>query len=350
MKKIIFLLATILILSGAVALGFGIRYISGDEAFESATTGNSGLEIDGLNLRLLEISHENILKQASFTAINTYSGRITKYAAPFDSETNLEIKRRTNEKALGQIRIDIVSSAVSLYNSELAFADANTAYDRAIEEYNEAKSDSSLSSIEVLSLEYTAKSKRIAMTLTENNLESSRRKLAMLLGEENVSVDIPMVYSDPYSLDFEKVYEKALETDIGIYRAKRESESASMKFEIAKLFFDEDDTTYVGSLAGLRNAELAYDNALLSLEASVLDGIESLMNKYDSIELEKLNNLIKLEAFNSAGEQYDAGILSKVSYDASQAAYNAAQRQLASKIYDYIIASMKFELDTGYEF
>lgn len=350
MKRKIFTLTIIFILAGTIALGYGITLLTQDEAYQAALENDRQTEINELNLQLQQITYDKSVKEASHTAVDTYFGKLTKYITPFNNETNLEVKKRTNEKALEQLKIDIVSKSYTLAERKKAYSDAMTSLDVAVAEYEKAAHEAVISQLQILLLQYTAESKRISLIQAENNLISAEKDLEYLLGQNDTTVELPENYSNPYTIDFTEAYEATLEKDTGVYQAARNVESNTMKLEIAEQFYNKDETTYISVLSALKSARLSYEKSLISLELSVLADIDNLKNKYDVIELEKLNNKIKLSLYQASLSQYEAGIISITSLKDTESAYALSKTQLSSKITEYIMATMRFTLDTGYSF
>lgn len=350
MKKKILILTLVFILAGSVALGFTLTSLSQQQAYDSAVENNKQFEINELNLQLSQIAHEKNQKAASLLAYNNYNGQLTKYYNPFVSETNLLVKEMENEKAYKQLEIDVVYATINMETAEISYNESKLALDEATKEYNEALADPSIPYADQLALKYTMESLKISNHQAFNNLESAKRTLYGLIGQDDVFVTLTSEYSDPYSIDPDDAFAYALETDIGIFQSKRNKEAAGIKFDIAAKYYDEDDEVYINALAGLKSAELSYDKSLLSLEISVINDINTLKNKYDSIELAELNKKIKLDEYNASISQYNAGILSLLQLEGSEASYISAQKQLDSKIHDFILSSMRFTLDYGYSF
>jgi len=349
MKKRIIIITIALLVAGTAVLGFDILSLTPEEAYEAASSNNLQREIDELNHELKAMNLEDSMKNAKYTAINTYQGNIIKYVTPFDSETNFTVSEMNLAKSEKQLMVTIYSSMVSLQESIDAFGKSREAYDEALAEYEDALSDSTLPAAELLSLEYSAESKRISMLQAQQNRTKKQNELDGLLGMENARVELSKDYSSPYEISPEEVYEAAMDADISLYQSKRLYESAEMRHEIAADFFDEEDETYISTLSSMKSAELNYNMKLAALEASVLDKTDNLKTLYDYIGLEKLNVDLKREMYSAAKKQYDAGIVSINSLEASEEAYESAQKQLDSRIYTYIIACMQFEIDTGYE-
>lgn len=350
MKTKIIIITLILVFTAGAVLGFTVLTMTPEEAYEAAADNNVQFEIDQLNLQLKQIAHDKNLKSASIPAYNNYYGQLTKLYNPFISETNLEVEKMRNDKAHMQLEIDVVSAAINLENAALAYDEADMKYSEAKTDYNNALKDSAVSSAEKLSLEYTMKSQAISLNQAKTNLEAAQRKLDNLVGEEGSAILLPLEYSDPYLISADLAYESALETDISIYQAMRNAEAATIKFEIADKYLNEDEETYISALIGLKSAESSYEKALVSLEINVLDDINNLKTKYDSISLALLNKKIKLDAYSAAASQYEAGIISASSLENSEASYITAVKQLDSKIHDYMLASMRFIMNYGYEF
>ena len=350
MKKKILILTLILLFIGSAALGITLVTLTPEEAYEAAAENNIQFEINELNLELTRIAHEKNLKSASMLALNNYYGQLNKYYNPFNSETSLIAKERENEKAFLQLEIDIASAALGLESAYLAYDEAEAAYNEAAAAYNEAAADSTVPSNDVLSLKYTMESLLISLRQAENNLESAQRNMDDLIGQEGVSVELPDEYSDPYDIDPDDAFESALAADIGIYKSKRSAEAAKIKFDIAAEYYDEDEETYISALAGLISAEDSYEKALISLEIRVLDDIDNLKTKYDSISLAELNVKIKLNEYNAAKKQYAAGVTSANQLESTENAYTTSKKQLDSKIHDFILSSMRFAINYGYEF
>lgn len=350
MKTKIIIITLILVFTAGAVLGFTVLTMTPEEAYEAAADNNVQFEIDQLNLQLKQIAHDKNLKSASIPAYNNYYGQLTKLYNPFISETNLEVEKMRNDKAHMQLEIDVVSAAINLENAALAYDEADMKYSEAKTDYNNALKDSAVSSAEKLSLEYTMKSQAISLNQAKTSLEAAQRKLDNLVGEEGSAILLPLEYSDPYLISADLAYESALETDISIYQAMRNAEAATIKFEIADKYLNEDEETYISALIGLKSAESSYEKALVSLEINVLDDINNLKTKYDSISLALLNKKIKLDAYSAAASQYEAGIISASSLENSEASYITAVKQLDSKIHDYMLASMRFIMNYGYEF
>lgn len=350
MKKKILILTLILTLLGTGVLGLTLITLTPDEAYEAAAENNVQFEINDLNLQLKQITHEKNEKTASLPALNNYNGQITKYYNPFNSETSLVVKEADNERAKKLLEIDIMSAAVALENFTLAYNDSQLNYDEAKIEYTDAKKDSLVSDAELMQIIYTRDSASVALAKSELDLISAQKKLDNLIGKTGTAVVLPSEYSDPYDIVFENVYESALETDISIYQSSRNAEAALIKFEIAERFFDEDEDTYISALVGLKSAELSYDNSLLSLQMNIYDDIGNLKNKYDSIALAELNKTIKSNAYTAAKAQLEAGIVSASSLESSKDSYMSSISQLNAKIHDYILSSMRFTLDYGYDY
>lgn len=350
MKTKILILTIVLIFAGTVVLGLTLVNLTQEEAYESAMKHNAQSEIDQLNLELKEITYERALKTASIPALYNYNGQLTKYYTPFVSETSLEVEKVKTEKAGKQLEIEMLSAALSLNNAAIGYDEADMAFSEAKSAYDEALKNPDASTAEKLALEYTMESQKIALHQAQNTLDTAQRTLDGIVGLEGVSVLLPSEYKDPYKINIENAYETALETDLSIYQAKRNTEAAQIKYEIADKFFDDDEELYISALSGLKSAELSYEKALLSLELSVYNEINNLKNKYDSVLLAELNKTIKKNEYNASLSQYKAGILSLSSLENSENAYISAQKQLETKIQDYILASMKFTLNYGCEF
>lgn len=350
MKTKIIILTLILIFTAGAVLGYTVLTMTPEEAYEAAAENNVQFEIDQLNLQLKQIAHDKNLKTASLPAYNNYYGQLTKLYNPFISETNLEVEKMRNDRAHLQLEIDVVSAAINLENAALSYDEADMNFNEAKTEYTNALKDSSASSSERLSLEYTMESQAISLAQAKTNLDAAQRKLDNLVGEEGAAILLPLEYSDPYLISADMAYESALETDISIYQAMRSAEAAAIKFEIAEKYLDEDEETYISALAGLKSADSAYEKALISLEMNVLDDIANLKTKYDSISLAQLNKKIKGDSYKAAADQYEAGIISASSLESSEAAYIMAVKQLDAKIHDYMLASMRFTMNFGYEF
>lgn len=350
MKVKILILTFVLIFAGTVVLGLTFVNLTQQEAYESAVKNNAQSEIDKLNLELKEIAHKNAVKTASIPALNNYNGQISKYYAPFISETNLEVEKAKNKKAEKQLEIDMLSAASSLNNAAIGYDDANKSYSDAVAAYNDALKNPDASVAEKLALEYVMKNQKIVLHQALNTLDNAQRTLDGIVGQEGVAVMLPGEYKDPYKINFEDAYETALETDLSIYQSKRNLEAAHIKYDIADKFFDDNEELYISALSGLKSAELSYEKALLSLEITLCNEINNLKNKYDSILLAELNKTIKKNDYNASLSQYKAGVLSLLSLENSESTYISAQKQLESKIQDYILTSMKFTLNYGCEF
>ncbi len=350
MKKKIIVMTLALIIAGTAVLGFDIINLTPEEAYEAASLNDIQHKIDELNLELKQAGLETSLKNASYSAVNTYQGNITKYVTPFDAETNLTVSEMNLARSEKQLMISIFSSMVSLNESIAAYESARTSYENSSSEYNLGIGNSSISTAELLSLEYTAENNRIKMLQAENTMNKRQKELDGLIGVENSAVDIPIEYISPYSLDEAKVCESMIETDISLYQTKRTYESAGLRHEIASRFYDEDEELFISTLSSLMSAKLSYDKKLQSIEDSAMDKIDQLKTMFDSIELEKLNVKIKEELYSASKKQYIAGIVSVNSLESSEYALNQAEIQLKSRIYDYIIACMQFTIDTGYDF
>ncbi len=350
MKKKIIIITAILLAAGALAFAYETLTLSPDQAAEQAVENSRRVEIDNLMMRLNQITYENSVQDAKITPVNTYYGQIAKYVTPIERETTYLVSKMTNERVQKQTELDVLTAAVSLYNNQLTVEDARVAYETARENYKTAIADKTTSRTGLLNLEYAAESKRISLKQAESNLAAARRRLDDLTGVEGIMVSIPEEYDDPYDIDPARVIESKLDTDINFYRLKREMTAAQKRFEIAGRFFDEEDETYIRDLAGLKTAELNLDSAGREIEVSVYDDIDALKTKYDSIELEKLNNRIKKESYDSALRQYNAGIISLSSFESYEHSYDSAKRQLKAKIYDFVTASLRFEIETGFSF
>lgn len=350
MKNKIIILTLVFIFAGSVVMGLSLVSLTPEEAYESAADNNIQFEIDALNLELSQMAHEKNLKKASIPALNNYYGQLSKYYTPFNSETSLIVKEAQNERAHKLLEIDVLTAAKNLENAQLAYDEADMAYSEALSAYNDAISDSTVSYTDELSLKYTMESCKISLHQSQNNLEAAHRRLDELVGQEGVSVILPNEYSSPYDINPDEAYESAFASDISIYQSMRSARAAEIKFEIADKFYDEDEETYISALAGLKSAELSYEKARTSLEIRVLDDINNLKNKYDSISLAELNKKIKLDEYNAAKTQFDAGILSAIQLGNSEDSYISAKKQLDGKIHDYILTSMRFTIDYGYEF
>ncbi len=350
MKNKIVILTLIFLFAGSVVMGLTLVNLTPGEAYESAAENSVQFEIDELNLELMQIAYEKTVKTASIPALNNYSGQLAKYYNPFTSETNLIVKELENEKAFKQLEIDIISASIGLESALLSYDETDAAYNEAVASYNEAVADPEVSSSDKLSLKYTMDSIKISLHQAQNDLDSAQRRLDDMVGQDGVSVLLPSEYSSPYDINPDEAYESALVTDIGIYKSMRSAEAAEIKYDIADKYYDEDEENYISALAGLKSAQLTYDKALVSLEMDVLDDINNLKNKFDSITLAELNKKIKLGEYNASKSQYEAGILSANQLESAEYSYIAAQKQLDSKIHDYILSSMKFALDYGYEF
>lgn len=350
MKKRIIIITLVLILAGTAVLGFDIINLTPDEAYEAASQNDIQHEIDELNIVLKEAGLTASQKNASYTALNSYQGNITKYISPFDAETSLMISEMNLAKSEKQLMVTILSTMLSLYDSRIAYDDSVESYEDAKAAYNEGISNSAISATELLSLEYTAENNRIKMLQAENTLTKRQTELDRLLGVENAAVELPVEYTSPYSLDKEEVYNSMIETDISLFQAKRAYESAKLRHETAAKFYDEDEEIFISTLSALMSSELSYNKKLQSIEDNVIDRIDQLKTMYDSIELEKLNVEIKESLYNASMKQYAAGIISVNSLDSAKKAYNLALMQLDSKIYDYIITCMQFTIDTGHTF
>ena len=350
MKKRIIVITLVLIFAGTAVLGFDILNLTPEEAYEAASISNLQHEIDELNIDLREASLKTSIKNASHTAVDSYQGMLTKYATPYDAETNLMVSEKNLEKSEKQLMVTILSSMIYLNESKLSYDDSLSAYEKAEDAYRDALGNSAVTATELLSLEYTAMNNHIKMIQAQNNMEKAQKDLDTLLGIENTAVELPFEYNTPYNLDEELVLESMVATDISLFQAERSLESAKLKHEIASKFFDEDEETFISTLASMKSAEMNYNKKLRSLEDSVKDKMDQLKTLYDSIELEKLNVRIKKELYDSSLKQYKAGILAVNSLENAENTYVQAQRQLDSKIYDYIIACMQFSIDTGFEF
>lgn len=350
MKIKILILTIVLVLAGTFVLGLTFVNLTQEEAYESAVKHNAQFEIDELNLELKEISHENTLKAASILALNNYTGQITKYYTPFVSETNLEVEKSKAEKTGKQLEIDMLTAALNLNNASIEYDEAEIAFSEAKAAYNEALKNPDASTSEKLALEYTMESQKIAIHQAQNTLDNAQRILDGIIGLEGVAVILPSEYKDPYKIDLESAYKISLSTDMSIYQAKRNAEAARIKFEIADKFFNENEELYISALSGLKSSELTYEKALISLEISVKNEVDNLKNKYDAILLAELNKKIKKNEYNASLAQYKAGILSLSSLENSENSYIYSQKQLETKIQDYVLASMKFTLNYGYEF
>ena len=350
MKNKIIILTLIFLFAGSIVMGLTLINLTPNEAYESAAENNLQFEVDELNLELMQIAHEKTLKSASILAMNNYSGQLVKYYNPFTSETNLIVREMENSKSRKQLEIDILSASISLESALLAYDEANTSYNQAVESYNEALADPAVSSSDELSLKYAMESLKISLHQAQNNMESAQRRLDDIVGQNGVSVLLPVEYSTPYGIESDKAYENALETDIGTFKSKRSALAAEIKFDIAEKYYDEDEEIYISALAGFKSAELAYEKSLAFLEMNFLDDINNLKNKFDSIALAELYKKIKLDEYNAAKSQFDAGILSANQFESTENIYIIAQKQLETKIHDYILASMRFTMDYGYDF
>ena len=350
MKNKIIILTLIFLFASSIVMGLTLINLTPDEAYESAAENNIQFEVDELNLELMQIAYEKTLKSASILALNNYSGQLVKYYNPYISETNLIAKEMENTRSRKQLEIDIISTSISLESALLAYDEADTSYSQAVTSYNEALADPTVSSSDELSLKYAMESLKISLHQAQNNMESAQHRLDDIVGQDGVSVLLPVEYSSPYVIEQDKVYESALETNIGIFKSKRSAMAAEIKFDIAEKYYDNDEEIYISALAGFKNAELAYDKSLVSLEMNVLDDINNLKNKFDSIALAELYKKIKLDEYNAAKSQFNAGILSENQFDSAEDTYITSQKQLESKIHDYILASMRFTMDYGYDF
>jgi hypothetical protein len=181
-------------------------------------------------------------------------------------------------------------------------------------------------------------------------METARRALDEITGIEGVIIELPEEYPDPYEIDYYEALESLVTNDIGLYKAERDLEAAEKKLEIAGKFYDEEDEEHMRDLAAYETAFLNYGKTKSGLEISLHDDMDSLKTKYDSIELEMLNNTIKKESYESALSQLNAGIMARSAFESYEHSYEMAKRQLKSKIYDYIAASLRFEIETGYSF
>lgn len=350
MKKKIIIITTVLLVAGALAFAYDALVLSPGDAAEKAAADSRRIEIDNLLMRISEMSLEESVKQAKITPVNTYYGQITKYVTPLERETSYIVSKMTNDLAVRQTELDILNAAISLYNSELLVEDAKKAYDDALEEYDNARKDASASRTGLLTLEYDVESKRISLKQAQNSMEAARRFLDDITGMEGVIIELPAEYSDPYKIDYYEALESLVENDIGLYKAERDLEAAEKRLEIAGRFYDEEDEEHMRDLAAYETALLNYGKTKAGLEISLHDDIDSLKNKYDSIELEMLNNTIKKESYESALSQLNAGILARTAFESYEHSYEMAKRQVRSKIYDFIAASLKFEIETGYSF
>lgn len=350
MKKRIIIITLVLILAGTAVLGFDMIKLTPEEALEAASQNDLQREIDQLNHELKQINLDKSNKNASYTAINTYQGKLTKYVYPYDAKTSLVVSDMNLERTEKLLAVTILSSMVSLNDSRVSYEDSKNAYEDALAEYNKAMGDSALTPSELLSLEYTAENNRIKMLQTENTLNRKQSDFDNLLGVENAVVEMPVDYRTPYELNADDVFASMQNTDISLYQAKRSLESATLRHEIAEQFFNEDDETFISTLASLKSAELNYAGKLRDLELSALDKVDNMMNMYDSIQLEKLNVELKNELYKASQKQYDAGIISINSLESSEYSYELAKRQLETKINNYIIACLQFEIDTGFTF
>ena len=350
MKIKIIILTLVFILAGSVVLGLTLINLTQQEAYDAAVENNMQFEIDELNLELKQIAYDKTLKAASYPALNNYYGQLTKYYNPFNSETTLTVEEAKSEKAYKQLEIDVVAAAISLENAAIGYDDADFALSAATQAYNDAVKDSETTSADQLSLKYNVESLKISLHQAQNNLDSAQYKLDELVGMEGAAVQLPVEYSDPYNISPDDAYESALIIDISIYQSKRNAEAAAIKFEIAERFYEDDEDTYIIALAGLKSADLSYAKALLTLQMSVYDDIDNLKNKFDSIALAKLNKTIKSNAYTAAKSQYKAGIVSAASLENSEDSYNTSVKQLDAKIHDYILSSMRFKLNYGYNY
>lgn len=348
-KKIIFITAVLLI-TGAIVFAYDSFILSPQQTAEHAVANSKQVEIDKLMMQLNQISYEDSLKASKITPVNNYQGQITKHVTPFEKQTTYMVSQMKNERTLKQTELDVLTAAISLYSNQLAHEDAKIAYEKAHNEYMGAINDKSSARNVILNLEYAAESKRISLKQAENNLNATQRAMDNLTGLNNVQVSIPEKYSNPYNIDPAKAIESKLDTDINLYKAQRELTSAQKRLDIADKFFDKEDDVYIKSLVAYHSADLNLYETIREIEVSVYNDIDSLKNKYDAIELEILNNKIKKESYDSALRQYNAGIISRSIFENHESAYNSAKGQLKSKIYDFIVTSLKFEIETNFSF
>jgi outer membrane protein TolC len=207
-----------------------------------------------------------------------------------------------------------------------------------------------VNTIETLEYRYNIKSKEMALSKAENNLRNLQADLDELTGTENAEVEYSLVHSDPYSIDVYKAYDSALENDIGLYASYRNMKASEMTFEIAKYFYSPMNVNYLSNLEAYEKSKAAYEKYLKTLKVNILNSINDLKTRYDSIKLEEMNLLIKKENLEAAIKRYDLGMVTKAAVETARAAYEASELQVFSKTAAYIKAERTFRIETGYNY
>ncbi|MCK5811881.1 MAG: hypothetical protein KAG94_03230 [Clostridiales bacterium] len=346
-KKIILLVIIALLISGGV-LGVEVIKISIEQANTLAITNNPYVAIDELRYDAAVISYDEANRIASITEKTTYKGQIKGVYTPFNEETTLTLIVMNNNKNIKNIEKDILNVSYDYYLFESSLYLANETFLKAKSDYLEILATSDSIELEKMNGEYLVESSRIALENAENEFAAIGKRLKSMLPDNKI-IDINLIdIINPYDLTYEEVYESAMTNHITLYSSSRNMESKEIYFNIISQFYGETTEKHITAKANYEQALLDYNKQLLSVEVSILRDINNLKTKYDYLQLEKLNQQIKLEDYEIALTQYEQGFISLNILQGKEKTYKVVVSLVSQKEKTYILALKDLEISTGY--
>ncbi|MFO7635990.1 MAG: TolC family protein [Clostridia bacterium] len=350
MKKALPVMLAGLMLAGTAFAGIQAVQMTRSQALEQALTHSGDIMLDELNLELQTLQHENALRNARITPIDTYQGRMTKEVTPYVQETALILREMTNERNRKLLELSMVSLGFDLAAARTDLETSLSAYEKALASQTDALSFGSLTSIEKLNHEAEVLSRRISLDKATNRVRNLEEDQAILLGQENVAFDLPLVCPDPYGIDVDKAVTSARRTDITLFSLERDVRAKEMTYAILKEFQGINHADTLAGLESLERSKLNLSKGIRSLEVAVRNAVDDLKTRHDTLSLNLLNLDIRKENLNIVKRQRASGMVTQTALDAAQSLYDQAQNEYMRNLGAYQKARLAFAIDTGFDF
>lgn len=346
-KKIILLVIVALIISGSV-LGVELHKLSIEQANALAILNNPYITIDELRYDAAVISYDEANRVASITEQVSYNGQMKAFYTPFNEETTLTILVMNNNKNIMNIEKDVLEISYDYYLLESSLLAASDAYEQAKIEYDEIITTSDSTSLEKMNSEYALEDSRIDLENAKYQFLLVKEELEIILPDGKI-IDMSLInIVNPYELTYEEIFNSASSNHIALYSSYRNKQSKEIYFNIISEFYGETTEKYITAKANYEKASLDYDKQLLTVEVAILRDLNNLKTKYDYLQLEKLNQQIKLTDYEATLIQYEQGFASLSLLQGKERTYEAIASSVLQKEKTYILALKDLEISTGY--
>ncbi len=346
-KKIILLLIVALVISGSV-LGVELHKLSIEQANALAIENNPYITIDELRYDAAVISYDEANRVANITEQVSYNGQMKAFYTPFNEETTLTILVMNNNKNIMNIEKDVLAISYDYYLLQSSLLAASDNYEQTKIEYDEIIATSDSTSLEKMNGAYVLEDSRIDLENAKYQFSSIEDELEIILPEGKI-IDMSLInIVDPYEFTYEEIFNSALVNHITLYSSYRNKQSKEIYFNIISEFYGETLEKYITAKANYEQAVLDYDKQLLTVEVAILRDLNNLKTKYDYLQLEKLNQQIKLTDYEATLIQYEQGFVSLSILQGKERTYEAIASSVLQKEKNYILALKDLEISTGY--